>query len=160
WTSTQALTVGHSYIWWAGAVVGQSVTWSSPLNFRIAPTGSGPSGTLATNVPVFSWNNVIGASSYQIWLTDNTTAQTTLISALTGISWTPATPLTLGDNYTWWVGAVQGQTVAWSSALNFKIMPTGSGPSGTIATNVPVFSWNNVIGAASFKVWLTDNTTG
>jgi hypothetical protein len=159
WTPTQPLALGDNYTWWIGTVQGQTTTWSSGLNFRIAPTGSGPSGTVVTNVPVFAWNSVTGAASYKIWLTDETTNQTTTVSNLTATSWSPSQPLTLGDNYTWWVGAVQGQTTAWDSALNFRIAPTGSGPSGTIATNLPAFAWNSVTGASSYKIWLTDQTT-
>jgi hypothetical protein len=142
-----------------GAVQGQTVAWSSGLNFKIAPTGSGPSGTIATNVPVFGWNNVVGATSSEIWLTDNTTSQSSLFASLSGTSWSPSQPLTLGDSYTWWVGAVRGQTVAWSTALNFRIAPTASAPGGTITTTLPTFVWNKVIGAASYEVWLVDQTS-
>jgi hypothetical protein len=160
WTPAQPLTLGDNYTWWAAAVQGQTVAWSSAVNFRIAPTTGGPAGVIATNVPVFTWSFVTGATSYKVWLTDQTTGQTTLVPGLTGSSWTPAQPLTLGDDYTWWAGAVQGQTTTWSDSVDFRIAPTGSGPSGTIATNVPVFSWNSVTGAASYKIWLTDQTTG
>src|SRR5262249_32636447 len=71
----------------------------------------------------------------------------------------PSQPLTLGDNYTWWVGAVQGQIVAWSNALNFRIAPTASAPGGTIVTTLPTFLWNKVTGAASSEVWLLDQTS-
>src|SRR4029077_3649556 len=122
--------------------------------------GSGPGGTIAASQPAFTWTSVTGAASYKVWLTDQTTGQTVVVPNLTGTSWSPSQPLTLGDNYTWWVGAVQGQTTAWDSPLSFRIAPVGSSPSGTIATNLPVFSWTSVTGAASYKVWLTDQTTG
>jgi hypothetical protein len=160
WTPTRPLLLGDKYTWWIGAVSGQTVTWNNGLDFTITPIAAGPAGTISSNVPVFTWTGVTGAASYKVWLTDQTAGQTVVVSNLSGTSWTPAQVLTLGDNYTWWVAAVQGQTVAWSSAVNFRIAPVGSGPSGTIATNAPVFSWNNVTGAAYYKLWLTDQTTG
>jgi hypothetical protein len=160
WTPTQPLILGDRYTWWAGSVQGQTTTWSTGLDFRIAPTGHGPSGTIATNVPSFTWNTVTGATSYEVWLTDQTTGQVEMVPNVTGTSWTPTPPLTLGDNYTWWIGAVNGQSIGWDSALTFLIAPTGSGPSGTIATNLPTFAWNSVTGAASYKIWLSDQTSG
>ncbi len=160
WTPSQPLALGDSYIWWAGAVNGQTTAWSSSLTFRIAPTASGPSGTIATGLPTFSWNSVTGASSYSVYLTDQTTGVTVVTPIPTGTSWTPSQPLTLGDSFVWWAGAVNGQTTAWSSSLTFRIAPTASGPSGTIATGLPTFSWNSVTGASSYSVYLTDQTTG
>jgi hypothetical protein len=160
WTPPQPLNLGDRYIWWVGAVVGQTIAWDSALRFSIQPTGSGPSGVIATNLPTFSWNSVTGAASYEIWLTDQTSNTTVTYPNLTGTSWTPPQALKLGDSYIWWVGAVQGQTIAWDTALKFVIQPTASGPSGTVTTALPTFSWNTVTGAASYEIWLTDQTTG
>jgi hypothetical protein len=160
WTPPKALTLGDNYIWWAGAVQGQTIAWDNPLKFIVQPTATGPSGVVATNLPTFTWNNVTGAVSYKLWLTDQTTHTTVTVPNLTDTSWTPAQPLTLGDSYIWWVGAVEGQTVAWDNSLTFVIEPTASGPSGIIATDLPTFSWSSVTGATSYEIWLTDQTTG
>lgn len=160
WSPSQPLTFGDDYTWWVGAMEGGIVGWNDGTQFRIAPTASGPSGVVATNLPVFGWNTVSGAGSYEVWLLDETTGQTTITPNINGQSWTPTQALPLGDSYVWWVGAVQGQAVGWSGATHFRIGPTASGPSGGVASNPPQFTWNNVTGAASYEVWLTNVTTG
>ena len=64
----------------------------------------GPSGTIATDLPVFTWSTVSGAASYEIWLTDQTTNTHVTYDHLTGTSWLPPQALVLGTNYIWWVG--------------------------------------------------------
>src|SRR5439155_10043650 len=105
---------------------------------------AGPTGTITTDLPIFTWTTVTGASSYKIWLANQTTGQIVVIPTGTNTTWTLAQALTLGDNYTWYFGAVQGQTTTWSGELSFRIAPTASDPSGTIATNLPSFTWNPV----------------
>ncbi len=108
-----------------------TVTVSSVV-LATAPTiivTAGPSGTIATTLPPFTWTAVPG-TVYSIWLTDQTTGKITVVANLAGPSWTPAQPLVLGDKYTWWLGVVQGQSTTWNSGLDFRIAPTGTGASG------------------------------
>jgi hypothetical protein len=103
-------------------VQGQTVAWSNGLNFRIAPTASAPGGTIVTTLPTFVWNKVIGAASYEVWLVDQTSNQTTIVPNLTGTSWVPTKPLTVGDNYGWWIGAVTSTgLVDWGTPLYFAV---------------------------------------
>jgi hypothetical protein len=153
--------VGDQYTWWVGAISANgTIAWDSALSFTIAPVGKGPSGIIATNVPIFNWTGVAGMTSYEVWLTDTSIGQT-VTPTVAGMSWTPSQPLNLGDQYTWWVGAINGNgTIAWDSALSFRVAPVGSGPSGVIGTNVPTFSWTSLAGVSSYEIWLTDTTTG
>ncbi len=64
-----------------------------------------------------------------------------IVPGLSGLSWSPNQPLTLGDNYTWWVGVVGSQAIAWSSALSFRVAPIAVGPSGPGAGSLPTFTW-------------------
>ena len=159
WQPPQPLVLGDNYTWWVAAVAGQTYAWSDPSKFTIRPTASGPSGDTATNLPTFAWNNVTGATSYEIWLTDQTTNTHVTYANLTGTTWQPSQPLILGDNYTWWIGAVHAGTIGWSTPLSFVIRPTAITPIGTIASDLPTFTWSSVVGASSYEIWLTDQTT-
>lgn len=162
WTPTQPFTVGDNYTWWAGAVLGDTTLWGDGLTFTIAPTASAPSGTVATTAPTFTWNEVTGADHYYLWVADQATGRVVVNNnALTATSFTPAPGvLTLGAGYTWWVGAVQGQTTAWNEGLTFTIAPPASSPSGMIATTLPTFTWTAVPGANAYYLWVTDQSTG
>jgi hypothetical protein len=93
-------------------------------------------------------------------LADQTTGIVVKDANVTATTWAPGQALTLGDNYKWWVGALQGHTIAWDSGHTFTIAPTAAGPSGTIATSMPTFIWTAVTGADHYYVWLADQTTG
>ncbi len=101
------------------------MAWSDPLSFKIMPTGTGPNGTIATNLPTFSWNSMVGVVSYEVWLTDQTTGQNVIVPNLNTTTWTPTQPLALGDKYVWWIGAVNGQTIAWDNPLSFQSTTDG-----------------------------------
>lgn len=161
WTSPSAFTLGDSYVWWVGAVGSDgSVAWSDAEYFTIGAPASGPSGSVATTRPAFSWGAVAGASAYQVWLTDQTSGGNT-VTTVTGTSWTPTTALLLGHQYAWWVGTVRANgAVAWNDVTYFSIAPTASGPSGTVHSTTPTFTWNSVTGVSSYQVWVTDQTTG
>jgi len=133
WTPTQPLNLGDKYVWWVGAIgPNGKIAWNVGQTFRIAPTPSGPSGTIATLLPTFTWNSVIGATSDEIYLTDQTTGQTVTAMA-TGTTWTPPQALHQNDSYIWWVGAVQGNTIAWDDALHFTITIFVASPGGRLA---------------------------
>jgi uncharacterized repeat protein (TIGR01451 family) len=159
----QLLTPGDSYIWYAAAVStnGLATVWSAPQTFTIAPIALGPTGTIGTPTPTFNWTTIKGAASYTVWIQDQASGQVTTYKNLTGTSYTPATALTLGDTYTWYAGAVtpQGNTV-WSAPQSFSIVPAATGPTGTIGTTTPNFTWTALTGAVSYKVWLQDEITG
>ena len=91
----------------------------------VAATPPGPSGSIATDLPTFTWNNVTGAASYEIWLTDQTTNTHVTYANLTSTTWLPPRPLVLGDSYVWWVGAVEGNTLAWSEVPDIHDSPHG-----------------------------------
>ena len=160
WTPSQSLNPGDIYMWSLGAISASSEFISTkPLTFTIAPTANRLSGVIATLQPTFTWNEVIGATDYQVWLVDQTTNQI-INPIVTGASWTPSQPLNVGDQYVWAVGAMDGGPhIGWSSVQSFTIAPTGSGPSGVIATLQPTFSWNTVAGVANYQVKLVDEST-
>jgi hypothetical protein len=175
-SAAQALTPGHFYRWWVATVSinGLAIIWSVGQSVYItalpAATPTGPSGTITTAMPTFSWTAAPGAASYELWVSDQTTGQNPVllipnISALS-VTLTASQALTPGHKYRWWIAAVStnGLGASWSAAVNFALTtlaaPTPAGPSGTITTDVPVFSWTAVTGAAHYDLWVDDQTTG
>ena len=88
-----------------------SSTTFAVLTSLAAPTLSWPvnnssSPITVTLTPTVSWSAVFGASGYYIDLVDQTTNQVILTSApVNGTSYTPSTPLAVGDTYQWRVMA-------------------------------------------------------
>jgi hypothetical protein len=163
---------GDTYAWWVQGIDahGNYGPWSSSLTFSLAPLGTptliGPSG--AANLPVtFTWNAVSGADHYDLWVNDTTTGQAHVIrqNQVTGTSFTTSA-LTPSHSYTWYVAAntAANQEGFWSAPLTFTVVasPVPIGPSGNAvsAAGEPTFSWQSVSGAASYELWVTDNTTG
>ncbi len=163
-TAAQALTPGHRYTWYYGAVIGSKTTWSSGADFTIAPlaapTPGGPTGDITIDKPLFGWTAVAGAASYSVWLADQATGAVTVIAKLTTNSYTPATALRHGDNYTWYAAAVStnGNVTSWSGALSFRIAPVLGVLGATLATDQPTFTWTGLAGTGSYQVWLSDQT--
>src|SRR5262249_29173589 len=82
-TPSTALTPGHNYTWYVGAIStnGQASTYdmNTPQNLALAslapPTPMGPNGTIAASTgydtPTFSWHSVAGADHYAVVALDN-----------------------------------------------------------------------------------------
>ena len=121
----------------------------------------GPSGTITTLLPAFTWTAVTGVTNYEVLVTNQSTGQM-MSATVAGTTWTPSQPLMLGDHYLWSVGAIgTGGTITWSTPLTFTIATvTSIGPSGIISTLLPTFSWNGVTGVSDYEVQLYDQTTG
>jgi hypothetical protein len=170
WAPAGPLAQGDPYSWWVRAVNNTDVagSWSSSLSFTVAtlamPTLVGPSGTDSL-LPTFTWNAALGADHYDIWVQDVRSGQVLRDQTVTGTSWLPAAPLTLGDSYRWWVRAVDSVNSPgpWSSSLIFVAyaLPATSliGPSGSSGP-LPTFSWNAVAGADHFDIWVQDVRSG
>ena len=176
WTFSTSLTEGDSYRWWVRALdsTGTNASpWSGFLDFKVtaftAPTLNAPSGAIYSAEPTLTWTAVAGADHYDVWVDDQTTGQSPVLrnQDVTGTSWTPTTPLNLGDSYVWWVRALNStdsDAGPWSSSLDFTVTPlaapTLSGPSGSTTSAEPAFSWTAVTGAGHYDIWVDDTTTG
>jgi hypothetical protein len=184
-----ALTPGHNYTWYLGAVSsnGLATTWSPPVNFTIdalpAATPKTPSNTTLAAAagyeePTFTWNAVPGAASYSLYVMDNTTGQVAINGAnvgnTTSYQLSQAQALAPGHNYTWYIGSVssngQATTYNISSPQSFTLAallaPAPAAPSnnGTLAAvagyDRPSFAWSGVTGAVSYSLYVVDSTTG
>ncbi len=170
WAPANALVPGDAYTWWVRALDGNGgpSQWSAPLTLTAyalpAPTLVGPGGSAST-LPTFSWNAVTGADHYDIWLQDTSSGKVIRNTNIAGTSWTPSGPLAQGDNYTWWVRALDAVNHAstWSAPLNFAVpslaSPAPIAPTAAAAL-LPTFSWGAVAGAAHYEVWLQDVKSG
>ena len=178
-TTSTALTPGHSYTWAVAAVSnnGKNTLAFSSQSFTLATAAlaapsliSGPSGTINTTSPSFAWSNVSGASHYSLRLVDTTT-NVALINdpIVTTTSFALSTPLTPGHAYTWYVAAKGdlGQSLFSSQTFNVTALAApslASGHSGTIAASsgyeTPTFTWGAVPGANHYSLHVVDNNTG
>jgi len=186
-TSAQALTPGHSYTWTAQGVTSSNNTVSAISNeaFSVAalgvPVPVGPSGPTATDMPTFTWTAVTDATHtaaghFTLKVTDTKTHTVLTIPNVTGTSYTLSTvqALTPGHSYTWSVAAVSSNGLATvssntSSNPTFTVeqmaVPTPTGPTGTMTTDRPTFTWIPLINAnftapGTYTLKVTDKTTG
>jgi hypothetical protein len=118
-------------------------------------------------IPAFSWSASANASTYEVWVADTTAGQSPAFDQMvTGTTWTPAAPLTVGDSYVWWVRGISGNQVsgAWCTGTTVTVQPlntpTGLVPSGPGQGTTPTFSWGTVAAADYYEVWVDDTTTG
>src|SRR5205807_232620 len=140
--------------------------WSSSLIFSIATLGKpilvGPTGSISSDTPTFSWNSVSGADHYDVWVDDVTKAQSSVArnQDVIGTSWSPATALTASDSFRWWVRAVDSTNTnngVWSAPLSFAIapleVPIPASPTDEVNSAEPHFSWSAVAGWDHYEVW-------
>ena len=117
-----------------------------------------PNNTVTEARPTFTWDDVDGASWYQVWLhRDGAYHWQEWTSEET---WTPSWDMTdYPGSYEWWVRSWGSDGYEpWSSSLTFAIGPTKlSSPSGTVAEGKPTFSWEGVSGASWYRIWLHRN---
>ncbi len=134
-TPATALTPGHSYRWWVGAISKDGTTfWSDSQDFAIAPLAlpilDSPNGTNSRTTPAFSWvipaGTFTAAAHYNVFVNDQTSGKIQVLGNVfvngTTLTFTSATSLTAGHSYRWWVGAVSTNGVIfWSTPLDFTI---------------------------------------
>lgn len=140
---------------------------SSPVQPPLAPTLVGPSGSVTTATPGYLWSAAAGAQSYDLYTKVNGTPTTVTYSATdlgcvsgTGqCSVTPATVLPNGAYVYWVVRARNAAGVSpWSGNLTMSIEtlpdpPVLIGPTGSIGTTRPAYSWNAALGATSYDLY-------
>ena len=182
-TASQALTPGHTYTWYSGAISASgAIAWSGPQNFSIAaltaPTQVSPinkqilTAAAGYDTPTFSWNPVPDAAYYSLFVADNLTPTKAFLSStsISGTSFTASAGLTPGHSYTWYIGAVStnGVAIGWSGPQSFSLAPlTGTPtpltPNSAIAAgpgfDAPTFTWNGVAAAGQYYLYVFDTTT-
>jgi len=132
---------------------------------------SEPAPSVSDFTPKFVWNDVATAVRYDLWLDNATTGASQVIrrSDITTNSFTPGTPLPVA-NYQAWVRPINEaeERGAWSPVHNFRVMndvpvpgrPTLIGPPKATEDTTPTFAWNKVEHAATYDLWVDNQTTG
>ena len=122
-----------------------------------------PLGTIADQFPSFSWTPIAGAASYDMELVQVGGSNERLIQrTVNGTSLDATTALAIG-RYRTWVRATlgNGTKTPWQSdvfQMNTSTTIDEIAFHGTDRT--PTFSWTPVSGATSYRVFLSNRTTG
>ncbi len=164
WTPSAELSMGVWRAWVRGIdAKGNFAGWSPLIEFQVLPgaTPVSPLNPTFDRRPVFQWNTVTGAASYEVFVRNRNTG--VLVSNGTptaATTWTPASDLEIGP-YRWWVVAVS--TVATGSlksggANTVDIFVGGRttllSPIGSTSDTTPDFFWRAVDGAGSYRLFV------
>lgn len=170
-TPATALPIGR-YTWFLKSynASGES-DWTGGMIFTVegppAPVTLGPTGTLNTPFPTFTWQPVASATQYRVIVDTNPGLPDTpagflrqwfnAATACSGGTCT-ATPTTAFPvmPYRWWISAKNDAGEGnWSSEKHFTVqiaMPTHVAPSGSIVTARPTFAWTHAPGVTSYEL--------
>jgi subtilase family serine protease len=175
-TPTTALAFGHNYSWYVSAIElinGVEYTGNASISATLSvmqlgtPTPISPSNNaLVSTTPVFSWSSVSGAANYVLTLTDLTANTTLAPIQVTGTSYQPSTPLTLGDNLQWQVQAVDssGDVSPLSSAQGFTVTDaptvTGATTPQNVQTTTGLVVTPSTVNSATVTSFLISGITG
>jgi len=155
----------------ATATVNYVITAPAPL----ATTGISPLGTVLTFTPTYTFNAVLGATHYRIYLysfTTNTESYTPWVTSAvagvpigTGVGSITGSPLEIGRYY-WCVQSKNNTGVSpFSPAKTFTIgtIPGKSvliSPVGTGISSAPNYTFNAVAWATEYRIYRYDYATG
>lgn len=154
------LPIGVKIVWVrAFNAAGTPSGWSSSESFRIntAAMLTPETFTLDSAQPTFTWNPLAGAVSYDIWVANVTTGQSSAAQAtgITGTSWSPDTPLNFGTHRVWVRGVDnRGGKAAWSASEVVWGSPQSIAPVNPTFDATPEFSWEAIPGATSYDLYI------
>ncbi|MBQ4428249.1 MAG: FMN-binding protein [Clostridia bacterium] len=160
YTDAAALTPGqtYTYVVCGAPVSGMEGVCSAPQTVTIPEPLAAPSITVTingNNQPVISWNDVSGAMNYKVKRTLGSGTQY-VIATVNSTNYTDNSALIPGETYTYVVCSVgfNGAEGACSAPQTVTIPVPTAAPSitVTIAGGKPVITWNEVSGAAQYKV--------
>lgn len=119
--------------------------------------------TTESQRPEFKWSAVPGATSYTVFITNQSTGQSPFQTAtVTGTSYTPVTDLGIG-RFNIWVQAKNsaGKSI-WSPQFNIQIATrTAIAPMDRrLITARPTLTWKALPGAARYDVLINDQLAG
>lgn len=163
-TPTVVLEPGAARFWVRAQNQDGNGTWGSGQSFFVSagtiPAPRSPTGLITDATPAFVWDEVAGASSYELWVDDSTgnVANQTFSSA--GVCGSGTCTANIGPGLadgpgTWWVRADGG---SWSPGLSFTVgavpaAPTLISPVGAAVTT-EVFTWAAEAVATEYQIWV------
>ena len=111
--------------------------------------------------PTISWSPVIGATSYRVFI-DNNTAGGVLVAdeIVTETSFTPALDFGFGRHQIWVRANGAGNyAAAWSDHTRYYIGPEQLSPLVSTFDTQPLFSWTSLPDMASTQLWVQRGST-
>lgn len=108
--------------------------------------------------PTFGWTALPGAAKYEVFIRNRNTGATTVDERnITGLSFTPSTPLPDGP-YRWWAIGVSTQGVRsfWTAPMDIDIGGRTEvlTPPGNSNDRTPTFTWRPVDGAVRYDLFV------
>lgn len=158
---TTDLTFGRHRIWvQATGINGFTAEWSDSVDYQVQPQQLGPFEPTLNVRPTFSWTQMEGVESVQLWV-QRGSAVVINQTGLTGTSYTPAEDLEFGL-YRWWIRpvAANGRSAGWSPLGEFNVggQTTITAPAGPVDNGLAVIEWLPVDGAISYEVYLATDS--
>ncbi len=160
-----------SYRWWIRAfdARGRAGSWSTPADFQIAapqslrPVLQGPTGTINTQQPEFTWTGIPGAARYELWVSNSQSLRVVHNPNVVGTSTQISTGQIAAGNYRWWVRAYNaaGAASAWSAPMDFtvQVVPPRTeqfAPTGEVSSGSPDFQWPAINGTVRYELWVNN----
>ena len=141
-------------------VISEKVLTISVDNVFDMPVVTGPGSLISNQSPTFTWIPDAGAASYDIWFSNLTTGQVVRANT-TNTSWTPDSPIGIGQYRFWARGRTSGGSVSpWSVPVTVRVNTPVSLSTMSLLQNssTPTVSWTALTGAATYEIWLADVT--
>jgi len=177
--SPVTLAQNTQYNWWVQTYQFGTGPWSAAKTFTTGtlpakPTLTTPTGTITTLTPMYEWNKVTGATSYQLFiqpaaggtavLDKEFSAASVCESALCHV--TPARTLTKGTEYRFRVRARNAVGYGTYSAYN-TFTPSSSlpgeasliSPEGALNHQFPTYKWNKTPSTTRYYLSVRQGTT-
>ena len=160
------LGIGRYRVWVQG-ISGANVRgpWSLAQGLRINTAASISNAAqqyyATTAMPTFTWDQLAGAVSYEIWVNNQTSGATQVIHTTTTThSFTPTSDLEVGV-YRYWVRGISndGFYGGWSSLAQIYVGPVAVSPIFPTFEVSPTFEWTSVGGVSSYDFWLQHNAS-
>ena len=139
--------------------------WSAPFTMEIqAPTVLTPGDPTIDETPVFSWNEIEGATSYKLWVNQVDGPSRVIYEDVVGTSFEPTVRMPEGD-YRAWIQPILGtETGPLSQPHEFTIStratPTPLTPIGLEPDATPTFIWSELSGAVEYTIFIRSDDTG
>ncbi|MEZ6059115.1 MAG: FG-GAP-like repeat-containing protein [Planctomycetaceae bacterium] len=128
-----------------------------------APTVTGPSGTVGSTLPTFTWTAVHTATSYRLYVQLlGGDSNPVIDETISGTAFTASTALEPGQ-YRTWIQAfdANGVASAWSHVLfSISLAPVIHDLPLHGTTDTPTVTWNAIGGAAVYRVYIRNTTIG
>jgi len=131
------------------------------------PVISGPGAVTALSRPTITWNALVGALRYDIWISNLSSGISQIVRNINVQTNSFVPPENLGiGRYRVWVRAINQEEVAgvWSVGKDFFVntrpVITSPSPTVTIAnTAFPTITWSAVPDATKYELWVDNLTT-